>query len=78
MEVRAVSKPNFQAMDQRELQAYVLAHRDDQDAFYAYVDRLHGEANWVDMPPVQSLDDLANHTAFVQHVRHSSESEDVP
>ncbi len=32
-----MSKPNFQAMSQKELQAYVLAHQDDQEAFYAYL-----------------------------------------
>lgn len=42
-----MSKPNFQAMNQKDLHNYVLAHRDDQEAFYAYVDKLHAEANWV-------------------------------
>lgn len=45
MEIHRMSKPNFQAMSQKELQNYVLAHRDDQEAFYAYVDKLHMEAN---------------------------------
>ncbi len=40
-----MSKPNFQAMSQKDLHAYILAHRDDQEAFYAYVDKLHAEAN---------------------------------
>jgi hypothetical protein len=35
-----MSQPNFQAMGQKELHNYVLAHRDDQTAFYAYVDRV--------------------------------------
>lgn len=69
-----MSKPNFQAMSQQDLHAYVLAHRDDQEAFYAYVDKLHAEANWVDMPPLQSSADLENHPKFVEHVRSSAES----
>ncbi|MBC6475800.1 MAG: hypothetical protein GDA48_25790 [Hormoscilla sp. GM102CHS1] len=39
-------KPNFQTMTKKELRAYVLAHRDDDEAFYAYVDNIH-EANAV-------------------------------
>lgn len=35
-----MSQPNFQAMSQANLRAYVLAHRDDLDAFYALADRL--------------------------------------
>ncbi|WP_442949923.1 DUF6887 family protein [Nostoc sp.] len=40
-----MSKPNFHAMSQKELDDYVLAHREDQEAFYAYVDKLHLEGN---------------------------------
>ena len=68
-----MSRPNFRAMNQKELQAYVLAHRDDQEAFYAYVDKLHAEATWVEMPPLQSLDDLDNYPEFLEHVRSVSE-----
>jgi hypothetical protein len=45
-------------MTPKELHAYVLAHRNDQDAFYAYVDKLHAEATWVEMPPLDSPDEL--------------------
>jgi hypothetical protein len=71
-----MSKPNFQAMIQKDLQAYVLAHRDDQEAFYAYVDKLHTEATWVEMPPLQSLEDLENYPEFVERIRNSSEPRD--
>lgn len=71
-----MSKPNFQSMSQKELQAYMLAHRDDQEAFYAYVDKLHAEATWVEMPPLQSLEDLDNYPEFLERVRSSSESQD--
>ncbi len=76
MEVRQLSKPDFQTMSQRDLQTYVLAHRDDKAAFYAYVDKLHAEANWVEMPPFQSLEDVEGHAEFVEHVRSSSEPRD--
>lgn len=69
-----MSKPNFQTMSRQELHAYVLAHREDQEAFYAYVDKLHAEADWVEMPPLQNVEDVENHPDFVDHVRNGSES----
>ncbi|NES74354.1 MULTISPECIES: DUF6887 family protein [Okeania] len=35
-----MNHPNFQTMNESELRAYVLAHRDDTEAFYALADRL--------------------------------------
>jgi hypothetical protein len=67
-----MSQPNFQAMSQKELQRYVLAHREDQAAFYAYVDRLNAEANWIEMPPLRSIDDIDNHPEFVNRFRNNS------
>ncbi|WP_016866092.1 DUF6887 family protein [Fischerella muscicola] len=69
-----MSNPNFQTMSRKELHAYVLAHRHDQEAFYAYVDKLHTEAKWVEMPPLQSPEDLENYPEFLERVRNSSES----
>lgn len=37
------TKPNFAAMPKSELRAYVLAHRDDEGALQAYLNRLHSE-----------------------------------
>ncbi|XGV98731.1 MAG: hypothetical protein ACAF41_07280 [Leptolyngbya sp. BL-A-14] len=36
-------KPNFDAMSRDELRAYVLKHRDDDDAFAVYVNRMTSE-----------------------------------
>ncbi|MGH2413277.1 MAG: DUF6887 family protein [Microcystaceae cyanobacterium] len=71
-----MSKLNFQAMSRKYLQAYFLAHRDDEEAFYAYVDRLHAEANWVEMLPLQSLEDLENYPEFLKRLRNSPETRD--
>jgi hypothetical protein len=38
-----MSQPNFQAMSQVDLRAYVLAHRDDLEAFHALADRLRAQ-----------------------------------
>ncbi|MCW9680406.1 hypothetical protein FJR41_006230 [Dolichospermum planctonicum UHCC 0167] len=48
--------------------AFVLSHRDDQEAFYIYVDKLNTEANWVEMPPSESVDDLMNYPEFLQRL----------
>lgn len=61
-----MSKPNFQAMNRKDLHNYVLAHRDDQEAFYAYVDKLHAEATWIEMPLLESPEDLENYPEFVE------------
>ena len=47
-------------MSRKELQRYVLSHRGDQAAFYAYVDKLNAEANWIEMPPLSSVEDMDN------------------
>lgn len=71
-----MSKPNFQVMSQKELHDYVLAHRDDREAFYAYVDKLHAEGNWIEMPPLQSEQDLENYPEFIERMRKNSEPRD--
>ncbi|MBH8573740.1 hypothetical protein I8752_12060 [Nostocaceae cyanobacterium CENA369] len=68
-----MSQPNFQTMSRKELHAYVLAHREDREAFYAYVDKLHTEASWIEMPPLQSLDDLKNYPEFLEKFSNDSE-----
>jgi hypothetical protein len=67
-----MSQPNFRAMSQKELHDYVLAHRDDQEAFYTYVDKLDAEANWIEMPPLDSPQDLDNYPEFTERFRGSS------
>lgn len=36
-------KPNFSVMTTAELRAYVLEHRQDEDALHAYLDKLHAD-----------------------------------
>ena len=59
-----MSQSKFQEMNQKELRDYTLSHRDDQEAFYAYIDRLHQEGNWIEMPPVDSIEDLEKYPEF--------------
>jgi hypothetical protein len=71
-----MNKPDFQAMSQQELHHYILAHRDDQEAFYAYVDKLHAEGNWIEMPAVDSVQDLEKYPEFTSRFRKDAEPKD--
>lgn len=66
-----MDKPDFQTMSQTELRQYFLAHRDDDEAFYAYVDKLHVEDNWTEMPADADLD---NDPKFLEWVRKGAEA----
>jgi hypothetical protein len=68
-----MNQPDFNTMSRQELHAYVLANREDQEAFYVYVDKLHAEATWVEMPPLQSPEDLEHYPDFLEHLRKSAE-----
>lgn len=66
-------KPDFQAMSRKELRAYVLKHRDDDEAFYAYRDKSKAEGKWVKHPPLKSIDDLENYPEFLEKIRKEGE-----
>lgn len=68
-----MSQSKFQEMNQKELRDYTLSHRDDQEAFYAYIDRLHQEGNWIEMPPVDSVEDLEKYPEFTSLFRQNSQ-----
>jgi hypothetical protein len=57
-------KPDFKAMNKLELRAYVLAHRDDEDAFHAYIDKLQSDDRRVKHPATESLEHLSNYPNF--------------
>jgi hypothetical protein len=38
-----MTKPDFAAMDKQQLKAYVLEHREDDEAFYALADRIQAQ-----------------------------------
>jgi hypothetical protein len=68
-----MSTLNFQLMSQKDLHNYVLAHREDEEAFHAYVDKLHQEGRWVEMPAVDSVEDLEKYPDFVAKSKQRSE-----
>ncbi len=40
-----MTKINYAAMSDQELKKYMLAHREDKQAFNAYLDRRHSRSN---------------------------------
>ncbi|WP_309728677.1 DUF6887 family protein [Chamaesiphon sp. OTE_75_metabat_556] len=69
-----MSQINYRQMNQKELRDYVLTHREDEAAFYAYVDLLHAEVNWVEMPALESEQDLENYPEFLDLIRKNSKN----
>ena len=45
-------KPDFDTMTIVELRAYLLSHRNDDEAFYKLADRLEASPNGTDLYPV--------------------------
>lgn len=46
-----MSKVNFNGMTLDEAKRYFLEHRDDQEAFYAYMDKLHASGRAILIDP---------------------------
>ena len=66
---RVIMKPNFQAMSKEELRAYVLNHRDNEEAFHVYMDKLHAQENRIKHPAVNSFDQLESYPEFVKKLK---------
>ncbi|KYC39162.1 hypothetical protein WA1_34505 [Scytonema hofmannii PCC 7110] len=64
-------KQNFDTMTKTELRAYVLAHRNDREAFYKLVDRFKADSkNQPRHPFPQSLAEVAQVEELIQeHLR---------
>jgi hypothetical protein len=67
-----MSKPNFNAMSKAELRAYVIAHQDDREAFYALCDRLTANPSSVKYPASMTPDEI--HQAVLEHIQQKQKS----
>ena len=65
-------KPNFKAMTSQELKVYVLSHRNDDEAFYAYVDKVKEREDRVVYPPLNSLEDMEKYPEVIEEMRQDS------
>ena len=63
---------DYQQLSRQELHNYVLANREDDEAFYAYVDLLHKVGKWIEMPALKSPEDLDNYPEFIAHITRNS------
>ncbi len=61
-----MSKPNFAAMTRKELRAYILEHREDDEAFQVYMDKVTAEPGEI-YPAPQSIDDLKNFPELLEN-----------
>jgi hypothetical protein len=53
-------KPDFKNMTRTDLRAYVIAHPDDKEAFYTFVDRFTAEASPNTFAMSQSQQEIDN------------------
>lgn len=70
--MKLMSEVNLQAMTLKELKAYVLLHREDDQAFYIYMDRLKAEATWTSHPPLKSVEDMENYPEVIEKLKRDS------
>lgn len=64
-----MTQPNFEAMTRKELKAYMLAHRSNNEAFYAYMDKVNAEPPTEIFPAPKSLDDFQNFSPLLEKLR---------
>jgi hypothetical protein len=65
-------KPNFSVMSKQELRTYVLNHRDDEEAFQAYMDKLHAQENRIEHSPVNTWEELEHYPELAQKLQRES------
>lgn len=69
-------KPNFEAMSRKELREYVLAHRDDDEAFYALMDKIKQNPNRGPLfPAPKSIDDLKHFPELLEQHRQRKQEQ---
>ncbi len=59
-------KTDFNTMTKAELRAYLVMHPDEQEAFYAFVDRFTSEASHETFPMPQSQADIEEIDRLIQ------------
>lgn len=65
-------KSRFEAMTRNELRAYILEHREDQEAFEIYLDRVMEQPGEI-YPAPQTIDDLQNFPQLLEKHRQERE-----
>ena len=65
-------KLKFETMTRQELRAYILEHREDEEAFQIYMDRVMAEPGEI-YPAPQSIDDLKHFPELLEKHRQERE-----
>ncbi len=65
-------KLKFETMTRQELRAYILEHREDEEAFQVYLDRVMAEPGEI-YPAPQSIDDLKHFPDLLEKHRQKRE-----
>ncbi|MBD2306062.1 hypothetical protein H6G17_11110 [Chroococcidiopsis sp. FACHB-1243] len=69
-----MTQPNFEAMSRKELRAYILEHREDEQAFRVYMDRITAEPPTEVYPAPKSIDDLKHFPQLLE--KHRQQQKD--
>ncbi|MGB3203921.1 MAG: hypothetical protein WBB28_02900 [Crinalium sp.] len=69
-------KPNFKEMSRKELKDYILKHRDDDEAFSVYMDKLNAEPNKTWFPAPKSIEDLAHFPKLLEERLRQRQTEE--
>ena len=67
-----MSKNDFQHMEIKQLKDYILSHRDDDQAFYTFVDRIEKEKKWTNYPPMESTEDMKKYPEVLDKLKQDS------
>ena len=66
---------NFEAMSRKELRAYILENREDEEAFRVYMDRVTAEPATEIYPAPKSVEDLSHFPELLAKHRQQQKEE---
>ncbi len=67
-----MNRPDLHAMSLKELRAFILNNREDNDAFDIFMNRMRTERTWTQNPPLKSLEDMENYPDFLEKLKQDS------
>lgn len=71
-----MSQTDFQEMNRKQLLSYVFDHRDDQDAFYALMDKLTAAPPLATMPPANGRDETEELRQILEDIHKKRQQEE--
>ncbi|MFB2879096.1 DUF6887 family protein [Floridanema aerugineum] len=72
-----MNQPNFQNMSKKELLSYYVKHRNEDEAFYALMDKIYAEPPGEIHPAPQSIDDLKNFPELLERKRQQEQENEL-